>query len=633
MDRVVYGIYRLAVALLAALPLEVDFLLGQALGTLGYYVALPYRRLVLRNLQIAFGAEKSANELRRIARRHFSTLGANVLSGVKLGTMRPAEVSARVIREDDEVLRRFVAEGTGVIWVLSHIGNWEIFPQLGPHYFPGTPMATVFQRLGNRFINEHVKKTRAAMGVLLLDRKEGFAKPIQFLRAGNHLGILVDQHAGDGGVWTPFFGRLASTSPLAATLAIRTRSALVPVAIYSHGVARWRYVVSEPILRDTNDAHLLTLRINAALEQQIRASPADWFWVHNRWKTPSPKFLLGTYKRGLHLPSSGGSSPLKPFNIVIRSSNWLGDAIISVPAVRAIKRGRPDAQVTVLTPAKLADFWKIVPEVDAILSIEPQQTVLGVAARLRETPYDVAVIFPNSIRSALEPYLGGVPRRVGYRSKWRSSLLSQVVREDDKPHPPRHQVHHYLALAESIGATIDEVTPAESPAPLPAPGEKVTIGLCPGADYGPAKRWLPDRFAEVARLVAQRRSCEWIMFGTANDAGVGTEIEALLEGKCTNLIGRTSLAELIGTLRSCHVLVTNDTGTMHLAAFLQVPVVAIFGSTEPALTGPLGPRSRVLRHQVECSPCFLRKCPIDFRCMKAVHVDEVVEAVIRLLDH
>jgi lipopolysaccharide heptosyltransferase II len=147
--------------------------------------------------------------------------------------------------------------------------------------------------------------------------------------------------------------------------------------------------------------------------------------------------------------------------------------------------------------------------------------------------------------------------------------------------------------------------------------------LCPGAEYGPAKRWLPERFAEVAKSVGG----EWVLFGTAKDETVGRQVAEALGQNCVNLIGKTTLEQLITELRRCRLLLTNDTGTMHLATLLGIPVVAVFGSTEPRLTGPLGSGNRVVRHQVECSPCFLRHCPLDFRCMKAVTAEEVVEEI------
>jgi lipopolysaccharide heptosyltransferase II len=169
---------------------------------------------------------------------------------------------------------------------------------------------------------------------------------------------------------------------------------------------------------------------------------------------------------------------------------------------------------------------------------------------------------------------------------------------------------------------------AKQPVPPPT-GARIKIGLCPGAEYGPAKRWYPERFSLVACAVARRLDCEWVLFGVASDASAGDQIEQRLEGRahCTNLIGKTTLAELMDRLSECSLVLTNDTGTMHLAAFLGVPVVAIFGSTEPRLTGPLGAGHQVLRHQVECSPCFQRECPLDLRCMQAVTEEETVRAI------
>ena len=152
-----------------------------------------------------------------------------------------------------------------------------------------------------------------------------------------------------------------------------------------------------------------------------------------------------------------------------------------------------------------------------------------------------------------------------------------------------------------------------------------------GAEYGPAKRWLPERFAETAAAVSTQSQARWVLFGTQSDATIGEQIANTLGDRCTNRIGQTSLEELIDELRGCALLLTNDTGAMHLAALLGVRVVAVFGSTEPALTAPLGDGHVIIRHHVECSPCFLRECPIDFRCMKSVTTQEVVDAVMSIL--
>ena len=470
------------------------------------------------------------------------------------------------------------------------------------------------------------------------------------MRAGGALGVLMDQHAGDAGLWCPFFGRLASTSTLPATLALRTGARLASAAVYTAGVARWRFTVFPPMeLAAGEDADAITARLNAQLEDQIRRQPEDWFWVHNRWKTPCPKFLLATYKRGiagLHPPSS----TLHPFRVLLRASNWLGDAVMSVPAVRAIKRGRPDARVTILTPAKLADFWRIVPEVDEVLAIEPGESVFAVAKKLRAHGFDAAVLFPNSLRTALEIWLARIPRRVGKPGHRRRWLLNQILeprkKKNAEPTRPRHQVYDYLALAEFIGAGLpsedgrsrmeDGKSEIErstfSSSIVPPPSASPSIGLCPGAEYGPAKRWLPERFAETLRLVHERTGATWKVFGVGKDRPIADAILAAAPGvSVIDLVGKTTLAQLIAELRTCDVLLTNDTGTMHLAAHLGIPVIALFGSTEPALTGPLGPGHRILRRHVECSPCFLRECPIDFRCMRALEVAEVTAAIEAVL--
>jgi lipopolysaccharide heptosyltransferase II len=325
---------------------------------------------------------------------------------------------------------------------------------------------------------------------------------------------------------------------------------------------------------------------------------------------------------------------------------------MTVPAVRAITRARPDAHVTILTPAKLADIWRLVPEVDVVISFAPPAGtgllrklrgaahVFKVAGLIRNHNFDAAVLFPNSLRVALEAWLARIPRRVGYAGHVpRSALLNQVCPVEkhtaDEPatEPPAHQVQHYLKLAQFIGAEIHEDGNHGFPAPSTAAVPPIRIAVCPGAEYGPAKRWLPERFAEVIRAVSESVDCRWSLVGTGKDSPVAEEVRTLAGSppNVENLCGTTSLAELIDLLRQCRLVLTNDTGTMHLATLLGVQTVAIFGSTEPALTGPLGPGHVVLRRQVECSPCFLRECPIDFRCMRAIESAEVAAAICSAL--
>ncbi|MEO7931910.1 MAG: lipopolysaccharide heptosyltransferase II [Chthoniobacterales bacterium] len=630
MDRLTFGLFRIAVWLLERLPIRVAFLSGRLLGLIGYYLAFSSRKTALANLAIAFGREKSPAELHQLARAHFQNLVANIFAVPALSRLSREEIKDRIVLESDAIVRRLQAQGTGTIWALNHMANWELIAQI-MFLFEGTGLSAIYQRLGNPLMDEYVRKTRARFGIHMVERKEGFNESIATIRRGGIAGVLIDQHAGDGGVWTPFFQKLASTSPLAALLAARSGGVLIPVSVQTTGVARWKIIFEEPLPPVRRDVDQTTAKLNLVLEKQIRRSPHEWFWVHDRWKIPSPEFLLSNtkrYRRGIVLPEGITFADLQPFRLVVRSSNWLGDAIMTVPAVRAMKHGRPDLHLTVLCREKLTDLWKLVPEVDDVIGIRPGQGVFSVAKMLRGK-FDAGVILPNSMRSALELRLAGLPRRAGYDRQGRKFLLDQIIKDPKRVGPPEHQSLHYLRLAAAIGGNLDFASfPTLTRNKPYAP---IRLGLCPGAEYGPAKRWLPERFAAVGQAVAQRRHCEWLILGTAADSEIAESIATQIGPSAKNLAGKTTLTELIELLGQCSALLTNDTGTMHLAALLGVPTISVFGSTEPLLTGPMGPNHRVIRHQVECSPCFLRECPIDFRCMNAVQVDEVTEAVLKAI--
>jgi heptosyltransferase-2 len=622
-DYPVYLFYRAGTDLLTLLPLPFLFAMGQIGGAIAWLVLPHYRRLAVRNVRIAFADELSETEMRRIVRRHFRWLGANLLCSVKFTRMPMEKILERVRLENFEHVENCFRQKQPFVLFLSHIGSWEFCTRLFPHFSRGQRTATVYQRIRNPHIDRHVREARSRFGLEVFERSEGFGKAIELLRNGGGIGILMDQHAGDGGLWTPFFGRLASTTPLPALLTRRTHAKLIGFAVHTEGFARWRAVAETPIEDSGESIESLTARGNEILEEQVRRAPEDWFWVHNRWKTPRPNFLLPKYKRGVFLPEN---ARLKPFRILIRSSNWLGDAVMSVPAVRAVKGGRPDAHVTVAVPGKIAALWKIVPEVDEIIAL-PAKSVFAAARLFREKPaFDVAILFPNSLRSALEVFLACIPRRVGLIGHSRRWLLNHQHRPGVR-RGIGHQTYKYLELASMVGAKIQPQFPSADS--INGRRDQLKFALCPGAEYGPAKRW--PHFAEVAQEIASRFPVQWILFGTAGDAAIGAKIVDMLGEKCVNLIGQTTLEELIDELRDCDLLLTNDTGTMHLAALLRVPTVSIFGSTEPWRTGPLGQGHRIFRHHVECSPCFLRECPLDFRCMHAVTSAEVVAGIQQMI--
>ena len=529
MQFLVYVLYRGLLGLFGWLPIRLVYAVGWLLGRFGYVVAVPYRRLALHNLKIAF-PEKTEAERRAIAREHFGRLVANILCGVRVGTLPDDAIAGVAELENDAVFTRLIAENRGMVLALAHLSNWEIITRLPTRFYPPGRNSTIYQSIRNSYIDEHTRKLRSRHGLTLFNRNDGFNAPMALVRAGGAVGILVDQHAGDGGVWVPFFNRLASTTTLAALLAGRTRGAIVPCAVYTIGPARWRMVVSEPIEAAPHEGVASwTARLNTALEKMIRQSPADWFWVHNRWKTPKPKFLLADYKRGVTLPAGMKPEDLQPFRILVRSPNWLGDAVMAIPAVRALAAGRPDAQITMISPGKIAELWKSVPEVKSILEIAPERSgPFAVASQIRAAgPFDVAILLPNSLRSALEVWIAGVPRRVGFAGHSRSSLLNQIVREPvTEPGPTRpHHSERYLHLARSVGAPEPS---SQAAVPRARSGGFLRVGLVPGAEYGPTKRWFPERFAEAAGKIAAARPCRFVLFGVEKDADIGRAIEAEL---------------------------------------------------------------------------------------------------------
>lgn len=420
-------------------------------------------------------------------------------------------------------------------------------------------------------------------------------------------------------------------------------------------------------------------------------------------------------------------SAVNPRRILVRGVNWLGDAVMTTPALLRLRERFPDAEIVILTPEKLANLWRDHPAVDEVIYFEPGEGVISVANHLRTGPFqqfvehrpkrreagraayqeaattggtlaqavgkvvirmsedtvkdikearnqafDLALVLPNSPRSALEVFLARIPQRIGYARPWRNIFLTHAI-------PPRagamkmhkrtpaeikaaitspgqasrvthhasaHQIHEYLHLVAALGANPEPLAPLlfvkheEVDAARKKFGLETSsglfFGLNAGAEYGPAKRWPADRFIAVARQIQSKTNCIWLLFGGKGDVTTNGQIAALLHAAHVpyhDLAGKTSLRELMALLTCCAVLLTNDTGPMHVAAALGRPVVVPFGSTSPELTGPGlpgDPRHQLLKSNAPCAPCFLRECPIDLRCMNGIGVERMVDAVLQV---
>ena len=360
--------------------------------------------------------------------------------------------------------------------------------------------------------------------------------------------------------------------------------------------------------------------------------------------------------------------------ILVRGVNWLGDAVMSTPALERLRQALPEAEIALLTPVRLAEVWKEYPHVDRVIELGSDEGPWRIGRRLRSEKLETALIFPNSPRSALEMWFAGIPNRVGYARPWRNWFLTRalparpgqvrmrkrpvveakrLVRETpaarrNGPPATAHHIYDYLHLVGALGADETAVSPRLhiATSEVEEAGQRFGVlagerwfGLNAGAQYGPAKRWPMDRFIAVAVEAQGRCDCRWIVFGGQHESGLAAEITegirraqpATVQGGPLNVAGKSSLRDLCVLLKICRVLLTNDSGPMHVAAAVGTPVVVPFGSTSPELTAPglPGERQGLLIGEAPCAPCFLRKCPVDFRCMTSIRVEQVVEALVK----
>jgi heptosyltransferase-2 len=317
-------------------------------------------------------------------------------------------------------------------------------------------------------------------------------------------------------------------------------------------------------------------------------------------------------------------------NILVRATNWVGDAVMCLPVLRAIRGRFPQAHIAILAKPAVADLYARESCADEVIRYEGEPG--QVARNLRPRGFDCAILLQNAFEAAWIAWLARIPNRIGYNRDGRGLLLTHPVPVPKRGEIPRHERFYYLELLRRAGliANLPEspMIRLEHAAATPAR----IIGVSPGAAYGNAKRWLPERFAESAGKLAARRGASVALFGSASERSVCEQIAGLLNGhSVVNYAGQTTLAQFIDLAAGCELFLTNDSGAMHIASALGVRTVAIFGATDDLATGPTGAKARVVREPVECSPCLLRECPIDHRCMRCVSTDRVVEEALALL--
>ena len=336
---------------------------------------------------------------------------------------------------------------------------------------------------------------------------------------------------------------------------------------------------------------------------------------------------------------------LKPKKILIRSTNWIGDAIMTTPAVRTIRANFPEAHIAILAYPWVADVFRASPHVDEVISFQPAGEHQGLPGlwrlgrQLAAHHFDMAILLQNAFKAAVIARLAGIPVRAGYSRDGRGLLLTHPV-EIRAEIRKLHQVHYYQGLCRDLGLQPgpDELFLAVAPevevwakAFLADYAGRPVIGLNPGAAYGPAKCWPVERYGALAARLAGELNAVIPVFGTANDAVTVAAIKGFAPEQVIDLAGQTTLAEAMALIGRCDAFVTNDSGLMHVGAALKTPLVAIFGSTDQVATGPFSDRAIVVRKEMDCQPCLRTHCKADFRCMTEIGVDEVLAAVKELL--
>ncbi len=318
--------------------------------------------------------------------------------------------------------------------------------------------------------------------------------------------------------------------------------------------------------------------------------------------------------------------------------------MLTTPAIRAVRRNFSAATITILAKPWVAPVFFNNPHIDNISIYDGAGKHKGLAGKfrlaktLRKTKFDGAIIFQNAFEAALLAYLAGIPNRVGYDTDGRGLLLTDAIAMDAY-HKQIHEIEYYLGILNGVGlrtsgrdltlvVSDDERRQADRTLmKYQLEATNKIIGISPGATYGSAKRWFPERFAALCDRLCEPTGVQLVIFGGPNERAVGEHVRKLMKCPVVNLCGRTNLREAAALTEKCSLFITNDSGLMHVAAALDVPVVAIFGSTNPVTTGPVGINSHIVRVPVPCSPCLKVECPTDHRCMNEITIDMVCDVV------
>ncbi|HXA81393.1 MAG TPA: glycosyltransferase family 9 protein [Opitutaceae bacterium] len=579
--------------------------LGEAI-----FLGLPHRRrILLSNLDHAF-PDRGTAWARRIGRESCRRMVETALLSFAspfLSERRLKQI-ARVSPSGEAWLRDYTVNPRPTVFGTVHCAHWETQAWFGLLCAP-TPLpefGIIFRPLDSPTADAFIKSTRERHGMKLLSRRDGFAEALKILRRRGCIGLLFDQNAGLQGALTTFFGRVCSTTELPGLLAEKFSADVR--TFYPRRTGFWRVeLASDPITHDGTTVGV-TLALNRWLEQALSADDnlcASWLWAHDRWRhqdMPGKRLRLESKRNLLAADGTarGLAAPPRRTRIWIRLPNWLGDVVVALPLLRAIRIARPDAELTLIGRpafAPLVEKFGVADRYEPLPSRGPGYFLHF--WRLRRRYPDAFFLFTNSLRGDIEAWLIRSPQRFGIVRPGKSRPL--LTHDWRVPADFDEKQNHQLALWENFlrAFGLDRL-PDRRPIDLKFQISNLkSIGLIVGSENSPEKRWPVEHWRA---LIAALPDQPFVIFGTAGDAPIATAVADSFGPRVENQAGRTDLVAFAEKLAACDLLVTNDTGGMHLANALGVPLIALFGPTNPVRTGPVFAAPFQVLQPPGCSP-------------------------------
>ncbi len=608
-----------AEAILRLISMKMLNRLGRGLGLLAWYLAKDRRNIVARNMRIVCGLSLRGKELVDLTKENFKRTVANFLCSAKTGTLSNEKLQKVITIINHDEFARPLKENRGRLCAIAHSGNWESLARIRVFYPEIERYGSMYRQMDNPILEEYIYKRRTESGTQMFSKEGGIKTPMKFLKEASALGVLSDQFTWEG-VYVPFFGKVTGTTPLPALLRKRSNSDVVAIAVQQDGPGHWAVDMGVNIDFTDSDGTLMgdTLIVNRALEEVIKKSVCDEFWMHHRWKFV-PFFDVFDDKTRKLL----SGMKLTPFRLLISVPRALNEALLSLPLLRALKDVRPDMQISIICPSEQSGVWKTVPEVSYVLTrdtAEELSAALNADEFYNDGPLDMAVMLDDDLLAcqALKshgPLVFVGPENHPGVKKFRFKVRGAVLKDG----PAAHRLNIYLQLARQMKLEVNnpEWFPQKKEAAPDAP-----VLIAPFSNLGPANEWGEEQWGQLVNALPQRP----LLIALKQDA----ERASVLAEKLglEHKIG--AYEELIPVLDAASAAVAVDGDLPALCSYRGLPSVTLFSTRLPDVWRPLGKFNRTLYSHQCCTPCHLTECDRSEPCNRQITVADVLTALSEL---